>query len=94
MGSSVTGWWRSADFHVRGVIAPICSSSTTTRSDLISRFINDANLLRYSMAKALTGLVKDSLLVIFLSMILIFHNWSLALLTVLCSRWRFIRSFG
>ena len=34
------------------------------------------------MAKALTGLVKDSLLVIFLSMILIFHNWSLALLTV------------
>ena len=50
--------------------------------NLISRFINDANLLRYSMAKALTGLVKDSLLVLFLLMILIFHNWSLALLTV------------
>ena len=50
--------------------------------NLISRFINDANLLRYSMAKALTGLVKDSLLVLFLLMILIFHNWSLALLTL------------
>ena len=63
----------------RASSAPGFSSSTTTRSNLISRFINDVNLLRYSMAKALTGLVKDSLLVIFLSMILIFHNWSLAL---------------
>ena len=49
---------------------------------LISRFINDAGLLRYSVAKALTGLMKDSLLVIFLCMILIVHNWFLALLTV------------
>lgn len=49
---------------------------------LISRFINDANLLRSTVAKALTGLVKDSLLVIFLVTILIVHNWFLALLTV------------
>ncbi|MGB0630676.1 MAG: ABC transporter ATP-binding protein [Alphaproteobacteria bacterium] len=49
---------------------------------LVSRFINDANLLRYSVAKALTGLVKDSLLVVFLLSILVIHNWSLALLTV------------
>ena len=50
--------------------------------NLIARFINDANLLRYSMAKALTGLVKDSLLVIFLLAILVVHNWSLAFLTI------------
>ena len=50
---------------------------------LIARFINDANLLRFSMAKALTGLVKDSLLVLFLITILVVHNWSLALLTVI-----------
>jgi subfamily B ATP-binding cassette protein MsbA len=50
--------------------------------NLIARFINDANLLRYSMAKALTGLVKDSLLVIFLLAILVLHNWSLAFLTI------------
>ena len=31
---------------------------------------------------------------IFLSMILIFHNWSLALLTVFVFPLRFIRSFG
>lgn len=49
---------------------------------LISRFINDAGLLRFSVAKALTGLVKDSLLVVFLVTILIVHNWFLALLTV------------
>ena len=49
---------------------------------LISRFINDANLLRYSIAKALTGLVKDSLSVIFLTGILVAHNWFLAFLTV------------
>ena len=67
----------------RGVIrADLRFFHDNSVGNLISRFINDANLLRYSMAKALTGLVKDSLLVIFLSMILIFHNWSLALLTV------------
>jgi subfamily B ATP-binding cassette protein MsbA len=49
---------------------------------LISRFINDAHLLRHSIAKALTGLVKDSLSVIFLVAILISHNWFLAFLTV------------
>ena len=49
---------------------------------LISRFINDAGLLRFSVAKALTGLVKDSLLVVFLVTILLVHNWALALLTV------------
>jgi subfamily B ATP-binding cassette protein MsbA len=49
---------------------------------LIARFINDAGLLRFSVAKALTGLVKDSLLVVFLVTILLVHNWVLALLTV------------
>ncbi len=48
---------------------------------LISRFINDAHLLRHSIAKALTGLVKDSLSVLFLMAILISHNWFLAFLT-------------
>ena len=48
---------------------------------LISRFINDANLLRYSVAKALTGLVKDSLMVTFLVAVMFVHNWILALVT-------------
>lgn len=49
---------------------------------LISRFVNDANLLRHSVAKALTGLVKDSLMVAFLLAVLFVNNWFLALLTV------------
>ena len=51
--------------------------------NLISRFLNDVSMLRFSVAKALTGLVKDSLLVVFLVTILIVHNWFLALLTVI-----------
>ena len=44
----------------RGVIrADLQFFHDNSVGNLISRFINDANLLRYSMAKALTGLVKD-----------------------------------
>ena len=38
--------------------------------------------MRVSIAKALTGLVKDSMLIIFLLGILVIHNWSLAVLTI------------
>ncbi len=48
---------------------------------LISRFINDANLLRFSVAKALTGIVKDALMVVFLVAVMFTHNWVLAFLT-------------
>jgi subfamily B ATP-binding cassette protein MsbA len=48
---------------------------------LISRFINDAGLLRFSVAKALTGIVKDVLTVVFLVAVMFTHNWFLALLT-------------
>ena len=67
----------------RGVIrADLQFFHDNSVGSLISRFINDANLLRYSMAKALTGLLKDTLLVLFLLAILIFHNATLALLTI------------
>ena len=67
----------------RGVIrADLQFFHDNSVGNLISRFINDANLLRYSMAKALTGLLKDTLLVLFLLAILVFHNATLALLTI------------
>ena len=67
----------------RGVIrADLQFFHDNSVGSLISRFLNDANLLRYSMAKALTGLLKDTLLVLFLLAILIFHNATLALLTI------------
>ena len=49
---------------------------------LISRFVNDAALLRSSIARALTGLVKDSLTVVFLAAVMFFDSWQLALVTV------------
>ena len=49
---------------------------------LISRFVNDAALLRSSIARALTGLVKDSLTVVFLVAVMFVDSWQLALVTV------------
>ena len=49
---------------------------------LISRFVNDAALLRSSIARALTGLVKDSLTVVFLAAVMFYDSWQLALVTV------------
>ena len=70
-------------FMYRGVIrADLQFFHDNSVGSLISRFINDANLLRFSMAKALTGLLKDTLLVLFLLAILIFHNATLALFTI------------
>ncbi|MEE2996415.1 MAG: ABC transporter ATP-binding protein [Pseudomonadota bacterium] len=95
--SGITGYFEAVNMEIighrmvanlqsamyRGVIrADLQFFHNNSVGSLISRFINDANLLRYSMAKALTGLAKDSLLVLFLLTILIFHNWSLALLTI------------
>lgn len=49
---------------------------------LISRFINDASMLRASVGRALTGLVKDSLTVVFLLVVMFVDCWQLALVTV------------
>ncbi len=50
---------------------------------LISRFVNDANVLRNSVARALTGLAKDVLTVAFLVAVMFVDCWQLALATVL-----------
>jgi subfamily B ATP-binding cassette protein MsbA len=75
-----------ADFHqsmYRSVVwSDLQLFHDNSVGNLISRFINDSYLLRVSIAKALTGLVKDSILVIFLLGILVIHNWSLAVLTI------------
>ncbi len=49
---------------------------------LVARFVNDANLLRQSVAKSLTGMMKDFLTVVFLLVVLFVNNWILALFTV------------
>jgi subfamily B ATP-binding cassette protein MsbA len=47
---------------------------------LISRFTNDAALLRHTTARALTGLVKDALTMIFLVALMFIQDWLLALI--------------
>jgi subfamily B ATP-binding cassette protein MsbA len=45
---------------------------------LISRFNNDANLLRGAVSTALTGIVKDSMTLIFLVALMFYQDWILA----------------
>ena len=50
--------------------------------NLVARFVNDANLLRQSVARSLTGMVRDLLTVICLLAVLFLTDWVLALLTL------------
>lgn len=47
--------------------------------ELISRFITDVNLMRDALGKALTGIVRDLLKIIFLTGVMIYLNWQLTL---------------
>ena len=45
---------------------------------LISRFTNDANLLRHTVVRSLTGLVKDAMMLAFLVALMFYQNATLA----------------
>ncbi len=47
---------------------------------LIARFTNDAHMLRHSVVKALTGMVKDSLKLVFLVVVMFVQEWMLAVI--------------
>ena len=47
---------------------------------LIARFTNDAHLLRHSVVKALTGMVKDSMKLVFLVAVMFVQEWMLAVI--------------
>ena len=53
---------------------------TNSTGNLISRFNNDANLLRAAVSTALTGIAKDSLTLIFLVALMFYQDWRLALI--------------
>ena len=58
--------------------ADIAFFHSTATGGLISNFLNDANLLREALNKALTGIAKDSLTLIFLVGVLFWTDWKLA----------------
>jgi len=59
--------------------ADIAFFHSTATGGLISNFLNDANLLREALNKALTGIAKDSLTLVFLIGVLFWTDWKLAL---------------
>jgi subfamily B ATP-binding cassette protein MsbA len=52
----------------------------TASGKLVSRMTNDINLMRNAVANALTGLIKDSLTLLFLVGVMFEKDWKLALL--------------
>ena len=62
---------------MRADIAFFQSNST---GKLISRFNNDANMLRAAVSTALTGMAKDALTLIFLVALMFWQDWVLALI--------------
>ena len=60
--------------------ADIAYFQNTSTGKLISRFNNDANMLRAAVSNVLIGIAKDSLTLIFLIGLLFYHDWALALI--------------
>ena len=50
-----------------------------TSGRLVSNFLEDANLLRFAVARAITGMAKDVLMLSFLLALMFYQNWRLAL---------------
>ena len=63
---------------IRADLAFFHAASTGT---LVSRFTHDLQLLRVAVANALTGMVKDSLTLVFLVGVMFYQDWTLALIT-------------
>ena len=60
--------------------ADISYFQKTATGKLISRFNNDANMLRAAVSNVLVGIAKDTLTLIFLLGLLVYHDWALALI--------------
>ena len=75
-----------ADFR-RDMYAKLMSSDlaffvNTDTGNLISRFTGDASMLRMTLVRAMTGFVKDTLLLIGLVTLMFYESWLLALIAI------------
>ncbi len=59
--------------------ADIAFFHNTPAGNLISHFTNDLGKLRLSVAQVLTGMIKDTLTLVFLVAMMIYRDWQLAL---------------
>jgi len=53
---------------------------STATGSLIARFTNDVNMMRAAVSTALTGIVKELLTLVFLVGVMLYQQWSLALI--------------
>jgi len=60
--------------------ADLAYFQTTSTGKLISRFNNDANMLRASVSNGLTGIAKDAVTLLFLVGLMFYQDWRLALI--------------
>jgi subfamily B ATP-binding cassette protein MsbA len=73
-----------ADFQIRMFAhlmrADLAYFQNTAAGSLVSRFINDVQVLRKAVSDSLTGLGKDTLTLIFLIAVMFYQDWMLAAL--------------
>jgi len=60
--------------------ADLAFYQTTSTGKLISRFNNDANMLRVSVSNGLIGIARDSVTLLFLLGLMFYQDWRLALI--------------
>ena len=62
--------------------ADLATFQNTASGKLVSRFTNDVNMLRDAVSKCLTGMVRDSLTVIFMVIVMFTLDWLLTLVVL------------
>ena len=80
--------------YARLIGADLAFFSRNPIGRLISRLTNDANLLRHTAVRSLTGLVKDTLMLAFLVGLMFYQDWVLALIAFVVfpvSLWPIVR---
>ena len=82
VGEGIVAGFRR-DMYVRLMSADLSFFANTETGNLISRFTSDASMLRMTLVRAMTGFVKDVLLLIGLVSVMFYLEWLLALIAAI-----------
>lgn len=81
VGERIVADFRS-DMYVRLMRADLGFFVNTQTGNLIARFTSDASMLRMSLLRAITGMFRHSLKLVFLVAVMFYQEWLLALIAV------------
>ena len=82
VGEGIVAGFRR-DMYARLMSADLSFFANTETGNLISRFTSDASMLRMTLVRAMTGFVKDLLLLIGLVSVMFYLEWLLALIAAI-----------